>query len=899
MKPLTNKFLTIIVVLLFTFSVGTAIHATDTMREDTSNNEVDNETKRVFFDEENTNNYRLLNGKYPVMADRLPNPKTMIPDEEPQPTGSFDNLPSQFSWKNYGGDWMTPVKDQGNCGSCWDFSAIGTMEAAINLASGYPDTDLDLSEQYVLSCLPYGGSCGGGWTDDAFEAIISTDPSIGNGINGVPLESCMPYEASDSVPCSDKCDDWDTYSEPPQETDILWQLEEWGANHGFENDNPTDRDVVKSWIMDKGPISSSMYATSAFSSYWESHHSSDDWFYEEDHGYTNHAVVLLGWKDDPDVTNGGYWILKNSWGPGWGYGGYFNAAYGGQDIAEIVRWCKAVDWPESTQGAGPIDVDMAVFADFSFETDLGDHYPHVGDEIQFTDTSDGDIALREWDFDGDGSIDSTQKNPVWSYNMEGDYEVTLTVKGEFGLESNRTYTVSVKEVWPPEAVLPSEIVDNELTYSFNGKNSKDRDGGTIVSYSWDFDDGSTAEGSMVTHTFSEPDNVYEVTLTVTDNDGASESAVCSVKIDQSVPPVTQIVHRGVFEKQDWYGSTQNVFFDAVDWSEVIETFYRVDDGDWQRISGGESVAIGTEGSHTVEAYSVDYYGNEESPVSETFGIDRSVPSVDVSVVGEKVGEWYTNPVEVTLDGSDSLSGLDQITYKVDNSGWQQYSGSFSVGEGVHQIWAVAVDNAGNTVDEQVTVKVDTGAPTADCTFVGEGSNNVFYQSVKVQVYGIDPGSGVDEVYYKIDGGSFKVYTGPVTVDTIGDHTVEFYAVDNLGNEGARETRSFTVSPVNFEMNLDQPENALYIFGVELIGLGNPVIIGPIDIMVSVEAFTTAPANIDYVEFFVDGESMMVDTEAPYIWSLDQQLFGSHTIKVDAVAGDEIVSESVQATCIIP
>ena len=823
--------------------------------------------------------------------------------QDPLPTRSLDDIPNQFSWKNYGGDWTTPARDQGNCGSCYIFGAIGSLEGAINLASGSPDTDIDLSEQYCLSCVNAGNyGCSGGLGNTIIDAIYSTDPGqYGNGINGCPIESCMPYTATDTVPCSDKCSDWDYFTDPPQEDNKLWQIDSWGWTDALSEDDENDWDLLKTWLLDYGPLCVDIYVSSSFDSYWSNHHSSTDVYEQDDPGITNHEVTLVGWKDDTTILNGGYWIVKNSWGQGWGYSGFFNIAYGCNSFAEdIAVWTKATQWPGGgDNGGGPIDVDMAVFADFDYCTDQGDHYPHVGDEIQFTDTSDGDIALREWDFDGDGSIDSTQKNPTWTYNMEGDYEVMLTVKGEFGLESNRTYMVSVKEVWPPEVVLPSEIVDNDLTFSFNGRNSKDRDGGTIVSYSWDFDDGSTAEGSMVTHTFSEPDNVYDVTLTVTDNDGASESAVCSVKIDQSVPPVTQIVHRGVFEKQDWYGSTQNVFFDAVDWSEVVETFYRVDDGDWQLITSGESIAIGTEGLHTIGAYSVDYYGNEESSVSETFGIDRSVPTVDVSVVGSKVGEWYMSPVQVTLDGSDSLSGLDQITYKIDNSGWQKYSGSFSVGEGIHQIWAVAVDNAGNTVDEQVTVKVDTGAPTADCTFVGEGSNNKFYQSVKVQVYGIDPGSGVDEVYYKIDGGSFKVYTGPVTVDTVGDHTVEFYAVDNLGNEGNRETRSFSVSPVNFELSLDQPENALYIFGVELFGLGKPVIIGPIDIVVSVEAFTTAPANLDYVEFFVDGESMMVDTEAPFIWSLDQQLFGSHTIKVDAVAGDEVVSESVQATCIIP
>jgi len=77
-------------------------------------------------------------------------------DTDPNPTRSFDDIPSQFNWADYGGDWTTPVKDQAYpvyCGSCYIFGTWGAFEAAINIASGNPDTDIDLSEQYGLSCI--------------------------------------------------------------------------------------------------------------------------------------------------------------------------------------------------------------------------------------------------------------------------------------------------------------------------------------------------------------------------------------------------------------------------------------------------------------------------------------------------------------------------------------------------------------------------------------------------------------------------------------------------------------------------------------------------------------------------------------------------------------------------
>ena len=119
------------------------------------------------------------------------------------------NVPSSFSWIDYmGEDWTTPAKDQGNCGSCWDFAAIGGLECIISIREDCAGFDPDLSEQYVLSCLPRSGSCRGGNARVAYKYINQTD-SRGNYCNGVVLESCMPYQADDDVDCSAKCSNWE------------------------------------------------------------------------------------------------------------------------------------------------------------------------------------------------------------------------------------------------------------------------------------------------------------------------------------------------------------------------------------------------------------------------------------------------------------------------------------------------------------------------------------------------------------------------------------------------------------------------------------------------------------------------------------------------------------------
>jgi C1A family cysteine protease len=255
----------------------------------------------------------------PVMWDIPPkSEKTLeIMDPDPQPTMSFDDLPPQFSWKNYNGNWLTPVKDQAYpvyCGSCYIFAAWSIFEAAIDLASGYPTTEMDLSEQYGLSCINAGcNGCGGGWGSTMIDNIVSTSPGqSGNGINGVPIESCMPYQADDSIPCDSKCSDWDYYTDPPMPDNKLWQIENWGWTSSFSEKNPDDWNTIKSWLYDKGPLAVTIAWDNGIQNFVENNHNPSDVYEQDSSDHTNHLITLCGWVDDPEILNGGYWILKNS-----------------------------------------------------------------------------------------------------------------------------------------------------------------------------------------------------------------------------------------------------------------------------------------------------------------------------------------------------------------------------------------------------------------------------------------------------------------------------------------------------------------------------------------------------------------------------------------------------------
>ena len=216
-----------------------------------------------------------------------------IPSLAPKSTNSLSSktmmaetdLPSYWDWRQHNG--VTPVKDQGSCGSCWAFSTVGTMEAAILIASGITT---DLSEQQLVSCNTNGWGCGGG--NYAFDMEISP---------GAMLESCFAYQAAD-VACQSSC---------PH----VYQLSSWGYV-GNSSSVPSTT-AIKNAIYTYGPISVEVAVDYYFQAY------SGGVFNHNSASSIDHAVVLVGWDD----TNG-CWIMKNSWGTGWGESGYMRIAYG-------------------------------------------------------------------------------------------------------------------------------------------------------------------------------------------------------------------------------------------------------------------------------------------------------------------------------------------------------------------------------------------------------------------------------------------------------------------------------------------------------------------------------------------------------------------------------------------
>ncbi len=297
-------------------------------------------------------------------------------------------LPAHFSWCEQGG--CTAVKNQGSCGSCWAFATVAPLESAVKIKDG---VEVDLAEQYLVSCNNEGWGCNGGWWGHAYHY----DQMVYGELEaGAVSESGFPYSATDA-----SCN-------PPHAK--AKKLASW--NYVSSAYDIPSVDQLKQAIYEHGPISVAVCVNTDFQYY------SGGVFSGPSCTGVNHGVTLVGW-DDSD----GAWIMKNSWGTGWGEGGYMRIRYNVSQIGYAAAW---VDY-------GPAKLQAAF--DYT-SSDLS---------VAFSDKSSpgagASLQSFHWDF-GDGAT-SEEQNPLHTYAAPGSYTVTLSVSDSLGAQASTARTLSV------------------------------------------------------------------------------------------------------------------------------------------------------------------------------------------------------------------------------------------------------------------------------------------------------------------------------------------------------------------------------------------------------------------------------------------------------------------------
>lgn len=313
----------------------------------------------------------------PIMPATTPPPD--LPVRTPE---RVNDLPPTFNWAtndNYlGAPKLTPIRNQGSCGSCWAFSTVAAFEGNIYIKD---NVSRDLSEQFLLSCNRDSYSCNGGWWAHKYhyDTTIPNDPNP-----GAVYEATFPYVAYDA-PCNAP------YTRP-------YRLNNWFYISGAGSIPSVD--ALKNAIYQYGPVSVGVCAGPVFQNYRGGIYSTNESSYCGSN-QINHAVNLVGWNDAENT-----WILRNSWGTGWGESGYMRIARGVSNIglgASYVVYngsttCYTLTTNVNPAGGGTISVNPS--------PNCGSQYT-VGTTVTLTAYPSAGRTFLNWSGDASGNVNPT------------------------------------------------------------------------------------------------------------------------------------------------------------------------------------------------------------------------------------------------------------------------------------------------------------------------------------------------------------------------------------------------------------------------------------------------------------------------------------------------------------
>ena len=240
---------------------------------------------------------------------------------EPLAESPVEQLPASYDAMALG--YVTPVKNQGGCGSCWIFAATADLESDVLRDEGLA---FDFSEQEVGDCNIWSSVGGYNFCEGGTGLMITNYFTK----QGGAAETCHPYVGAHGT-CRDcpvlrTVDNWRTITESNGESQVY---------------------QIKNAILRYGPVFATIYSGGAgFGGYNSGVY--EYWGPEQ----PNHAVQIIGWNDSLPHTHGtGAWLIKNSWGTSWGalgpYPGCAWVAFGsanlGDDASAFVSYRNATD----------------------------------------------------------------------------------------------------------------------------------------------------------------------------------------------------------------------------------------------------------------------------------------------------------------------------------------------------------------------------------------------------------------------------------------------------------------------------------------------------------------------------------------------------------------------------
>jgi cathepsin L len=228
---------------------------------------------------------------------------------------------AEFNWRDVGK--VSPVRNQGSCGSCWAFATAAALESSYLIRN---NQSIKVSEQHLVSCSR-SGSCDGGWPQLALDKLLGTGAADG---------TAYPYTGTSAV------------CELRKATPYHWS--NWGLVAKSQRSIPKPVEIKKA-LCEHGPLITTVYVDDEFGSYKKGILNK---IVDRSRGI-NHAVVIVGWDEAKNA-----WLIKNSWASDWGkLGGYAWVDYEAHNIGYATSWVQAHKDVELKDRCSSFDAELA------------------------------------------------------------------------------------------------------------------------------------------------------------------------------------------------------------------------------------------------------------------------------------------------------------------------------------------------------------------------------------------------------------------------------------------------------------------------------------------------------------------------------------------------------------
>jgi hypothetical protein len=663
---------------------------------------------------------------------------------------------------------------QGSC-AAWaaTYYGYGYIESSDN---GWTDAKMGASDHLMSAAWTYnkvnGGGDGGSW--------MSTNMDIIRDWGGATLAT-MPYNPSDPVSWGSMA----AFREAP--------LHRASEVRGMGYLGQTTVDSVKTLLSSGTPI------TFAFDAgQYDSAFADGDWIMsarEYNSFGLNHAQTIVGYDDSiQDGSEKGAFRVVNSWGAGWGDGGFYWLTY------------------DAFKELGLIGV-----LNLTYIVDIPDYVPSL---------------LAVWHFNVAPTRSADPQVGIGSFSSPRDSRIPV-----FAHENGHRFpTFMALDMTEFRADYDAGYTDFFLSVGISASS------GVISDFKVESYDGGYMPGQPTQVSGQSPDVPRTTPNIVTNHLQHYAGIPADIALDMAgmffssntLVTWTAVDHHsyrggssmqsgdvGDLETSDMRTSVIGPVQIWFDWKVSSETgldflSFSIDGTKYAAISGDLDwhplhYSIPT-GPHTLTweyAKSADTSERGDCGWVDNIIVDTAPPVTTALVSGNMgLGGWYVSATTITLSAADENgSGVDYTRYRVDGGAWSTYSSPFAIsGNGPHFIDYYSVDLVGNTeVEKRANVEIDTTGPGTRADLTGTmGAGGWYVSPVSVSLAASDMNSGVDWTRFRIDGGSWQ-YGNLYLLDSNGIHLIEFESQDKAGNMGAADS---------VEIKVDQyaPATAISVVG---------------------------------------------------------------------------------------